>query len=196
MKFPVGGKSDFHPCPSGSHAAVVTMVVYLGLQPGSQMYPSPRPKVYIRFEVPAERAVDDEGKDLGPAIVGEFYTASMNEKAKLREHLEGWAGKTMTDAQAEQYDVASILGKACMISVKHTEKEGKTYANIASISALPKGMPKPEPEGKLILWDDEHPQAWDDLPEFLQTKINARLDKAGNAPAQETESDPEDILPF
>lgn len=191
MKFPAsGGLSDFTPCPSGSHAAVVTMVVYLGLQPGSQMYPAPKPKLYVRFEVPGERATDANGEDLGPSIVGEFYTASMSEKATLRKHLEGWAGKKMTDEQAEDYDVAAILGKPCMISVVHKDKGEKTYANVAGISALPKGLPKPQAEGTLILYDDEHTEQWNDLPEFLQKKIEDRLDKPGaESPATPAQND-------
>ena len=41
--------------PSGSHIAVCDMVVDLGIQEGSTLYPKARRKVYIRWELPNER---------------------------------------------------------------------------------------------------------------------------------------------
>ena len=100
LKFPAkSGAGDFEPVAAGTHIAICDMVVYLGVQPGSGMYPKPKPQVFIRFELPNER-IDFE-KDVkkmnGPAVIGKRYTASMNEKATLRKDLEGWRGKSFTD---------------------------------------------------------------------------------------------------
>ena len=62
----------------------------------------------------------------------------MNEKANLRKHLEGWRGKNFTDAEAEDFDLASVLGKPCMLIVSESENGGKTYSNIASVGPMPK----------------------------------------------------------
>ena len=133
---------DFEPVPAGSHIAVCDIVADIGLQPGSGMYPQPKNQVYIRFELPNERIQfeKDGKKQEGPQVIGKTYTASMNEKANLRHHLESWRGKAFTDEEAESFDVSAILGKPCMLTVMHTKKGEKTYANITSIGPLPKGI--------------------------------------------------------
>ena len=57
MTLPVGsnGGGDFKRAPAGSHIAVCNLVADCGMQPGSAQYPNPKRKIYIRFEIPAER---------------------------------------------------------------------------------------------------------------------------------------------
>jgi hypothetical protein len=171
---------DFEPVPAGSHIAVCDIVADIGLQPGSGMYPQPKNQVYIRFEIPAERVEfeKDGKKQVGPAVIGKTYTASMNEKANLRHHLESWRGKGFTDEEAEAFDVSAILGKPCMLTVMHTQKGEKTYANIASIGGLPKGIsPKTIiPELTPIFYHGvQNPSTYQALPEWLRKKIDGQI---------------------
>lgn len=179
LTLPVGGGGgDFKRAPSGSHIAVCNLVADCGLQPGSQAFPAPKRKIYVRFEIPAERVeYEKDGKQVeGPLTIGSFYTASMNEKATLRKHLEGWRGKAFTDAEAAAFDVSKLLGQACMLSVIETDSGGKTYSNIAGISKLPKGMPAPEAENPLLYFDDDSQQAdFDALPKWLREKIEGQI---------------------
>lgn len=179
MTLPVGGGGgDFKRAPSGSHIAICNMVADCGLQPGSPAFPSPKRKVYIRFEIPNERVeYEKDGKQVeGPLTIGSFYTASMNEKATLRKHLEGWRGKKFSDAEAASFDVSAILGKACMLSVVESESGGKTYSNIAGIGSIPRGVPTPEAENDLLLYDQESgPKQYEMLPKWLKEKIDAQL---------------------
>ena len=99
----------------------------------------------------------------------------MNEKAVLRKHLEGWRGKSFTDADAEQFDIAKILGKACMLSVIENEKGGKTYSNIAGIGKVPKGIPEPVAENPLLYFAPDDESQFDQLPKWLQEKIEAAI---------------------
>jgi hypothetical protein len=181
LTFSVGGSGgDFKRAPSGSHIAVCNMVADCGLQPGSAQYPQPKRKVYLRFEIPAERIeYEKDGKKLeGPLTIGKFYTASMNEKATLRKHLEGWRGKAFTDQEAEVFDVGKLLGVACMLSVVEEDRDGKTYSNIAGIGKLPKGLPPPVAEGDLLYFDDDSSQAeFDALPPWLREKIEKQIRK-------------------
>lgn len=190
MKFPVnGGGGDFKRAPAGSHLAVCNLVADVGLQPGSRMYPSPKHKIYLRFEIPAERVeYEKDGKKVeGPLTIGSFYTASMNEKATLRKHLEGWRGRGFTDAQAADFDVATVLGKPCMLSVVESEEGGKVYSNIASISAIPKGVTAPAAENPLLFYDTENDSAYERLPKWLRDKIDSQLSPEAAKPAPETE---------
>jgi len=196
LVLPVGsnGGGDFKRAPSGSHIAVCNLVADCGLQPGSQQYPSPKRKLYVRFEIPAERVeYEKDGKSVeGPLTIGSFYTASMNEKATLRKHLEGWRGKKFTDDEAGAFDVSALLGKACMLSVVETESGGKTYSNIAGIGSLPKGMPHPYAENELLYFDEDSDLAnFDKLPKWLREKIEQQIRK-GKPAANESHAGSDD----
>lgn len=198
MTFPTGGTpSEFKRVPAGSHIAVCNLIADCGMQPGSALYPNPKRKLYVRFEIPTERVeYEKDGQTVeGPMTLGSFYTASMNEKATLRKHLESWRGRSFTDEEAAQFDVSSILGKACMLSVVHSESGGKVYANIASIGAMPKGIPIPKGENPLLYYDEHSPAAdLDKLPKWLQDKINGQIAVA--AATQEPEPMPKDAGAF
>jgi hypothetical protein len=203
LTLPVGGSGngDFKRAPAGSHIAVCNLVADCGLQPGSQAFPSPKRKIYLRFEIPGERVeYEKDGKQVeGPLTIGSFYTASMNEKATLRKHLEGWRGKGFTDAEAAAFDVSKLLGQACMLSVIETESGGKTYSNIQNIGKLPKGIPVPQAENKLLYYADDEPGQFGDLPKWLQEKIDGQLTPAKPA-ANETHGSNDDFgadsIPF
>jgi hypothetical protein len=207
LNLPVGGGGgDFKRAPSGSHISVCNLVADCGLQPGSQAFPKPKRKLYIRFEIPSERIeYEKDGKTHeGPMTIGSFYSASMNEKATLRKHLEGWRGKAFSDEQAEQFDVSAIAGKACMLSVIESDSGGKTYSNIASISALPKGITVPQAENELLVYvpDDDgrfSSSVFAKLPQWLQEKIDAQLKPVAKPQAHETSADSDfidDDIPF
>lgn len=195
-----GGGEDFKRAPAGSHIAVCNLVADLGLQPGSRAYPSPKHKLYVRFEIPAERVeYEKDGKQVeGPITIGSYYTASMSEKATLRKHLEGWRGRKFSDAEAEDFDVSAILGKACMLSVVENDHDGKTYSNIASIGGLPKGMPVPTAENPLLYYAEDDKSKYEKLPEWLRKKIDEQLTPATvvSSSAGPGLEDPDDIIPF
>lgn len=196
MTFPVGGSGDFKRIPTGAHVAVCDMVVVMGYQPGSAQYPNPKVKLYLRWQVPAERTDDDR-----PMVVGATLTASMNGKAQLRKLLEGWRGVAFTDEQAEVFDVSKLIGQPCMISVVESESGGKTYSNVQSVSRLPKGTPNPTIEGEaLVYWnrdDAADRQVFGKLPEWLQKKISGQLDPPAPVEReQEHAAFHDDAIPF
>lgn len=198
LKYPVrAGTGDFMPVPAGSHIAVCDLIADIGLQPGSQLFPKPRPQVYIRWELPNERTeFEKDGKKVvGPQVIGKLYTASMNEKATLRHHLESWRGRAFTDEEAEDFDVGKCLGVPCMITVTHSEKGERTYANITGVGPLPKGIERKTiiPETLPLLYTPESEKnVYNQLPEWLRKKIDEQIvsEKAPNPDAQRTEDDP------
>jgi len=166
------------------------MIVNIGVQDNSKF--EPRPKLYIRWEIPDERVtwIDRKGSEhSGPATIGRFYTKSLAPKANLRRDLEIWRGKSFTESELRAFDVAIFLGRACQLSVVHKEGPERISANVAAISAPPRGA-KPKPSGKLVLFDADN---WDDetfaeLPPWLQQLIKDRI---VNAPAQKIAPEPE-----
>ena len=196
------GSGDFKTVPSGSHIAICNMVADCGLQPGSAAYPSPKQKIYVRFEIPAERVdYEHDGKKVnGPIVIGSFFTASMHEKATLRARLEGWRGRKFSDDEAEKFDVSTILGKPCMLTVVENVVGDRVYANIASISPLPKGIPAPKLENQALYYASDDQGGFESLPEWLREKISKQLPKS--APVASTtnnQANPEisdDDIPF
>lgn len=174
-KVTASAQRDFKLVPAGSHAAICNLVAHMGLQNGSYMgKPKVQPKVYLRFQIPAERIEweKDGTKHEGPMSIGATYTESLSEKANLRKVLEGWRSRAFTDAELAGFELFNVLGLPCMISVIHdTWEDGSTHASIQSISKMPKGMPAPVLEGDILKYDAEHTAELTKLPEWLQKKI-------------------------
>lgn len=178
--------STFELPPEGTHIAVCYLVVDLGLQPNSFDANKPKHKVLIGWETPEEKM-----KDGRPFAISSIYTISLNEKAVLRQHLESWRGRKFTEQELAGFNLRNVLGAACQISVVHnTAPNGKTYANVAAVMALPKGMQKPAPVNKPVAYDTSEPDpaALDALPEWIQNKINS----GATPPEQGSHVDPED----
>ena len=119
----------------------------------------------------------------------------------MRPLLESWRGKKFTAEEIRGFDIVKVAGKPAYLNIVHEEKDGKTYANIASIMPIPNGLPVPQLEGEVLIYDDEHPENFDKLPEWLQTKIKdqivdepepSRQHGAQPVPAGELDDDPFD----
>ena len=201
-----GGGGDFELLEAGTHAAVCTQIIGIGLQEtGFGM----KEKVKIRFEIPAERVTwtDDDGKEHeGPAIIWATYTASLNERAILRKDLEGWRGRPFTAEELAGFDLSKLLDVPCLLSVIHNEaKNGKTYANINAISKLPKGMDAPKREGELVNFDASSYSVaeFEALPGWAQDLVKKgvanKAEDGKNTPPEPPAGDPgfrDDDIPF
>lgn len=180
MATDTGGGGDFKLTPSGNHVSVCNMVVDLGKQRiTSSMYgESIKHQIYIRWEMVHERLkwTDKDGRDReGPMTIGKTYTLSLHENANLRADLENWRGRAFTEEERKGFDVAKLLGVPAMVSVTHADRNGKTYANVSGVAGLPKGMERPAAENTPILYDADNLSSFNDLPEWLQKKINEQV---------------------
>jgi hypothetical protein len=169
---------EFEIAPAGNHVAICYAMVDLGHQ--KTMYRNRdtgveeeklQHKAYIGWELCNEPMADGR-----PFMVSRQLTMSLHEKATMRAILESWRGRPFTDDELTGFDLKNILGKPCMVNVVHnTAKNGKTYANIASVAAIPKGMPVPEQTNSTLLFEfgdmgfDE--SAFNALPQWMQSKI-------------------------
>ena len=144
------GGGDFIPLAEGIHVGVCDMVIDLGVQPGG-LY-GPKHKCYIRFNVPAERRKwsDEKGDHEGPATTANFFPVSMHAESNLRKFIESWFGKGMGVAAAS-FDLFKLLGRAAQIQVVHKARaKGGVNTSVKTIMALPKGLPPPVSETRLI----------------------------------------------
>ena len=132
-------------------------------------------KVQLTFELPTELKVFKEGEEAKPRVISAEYTLSMHKKSNLRPILEGWRGKVFTDEEVDNFDVATLVGVPAFISVLHNEKG---YAEISSISKLPKGTECPPQVNPSVVLDYENfsELVFEKLPEFLQNKIRSSVE--------------------
>lgn len=167
------GGGNFELTPAGNHIAVCYMVCDLGEQESVyQGETKVARKVRLAWELPNELMSDGR-----PFSVSKKYTLSLSDKANLRKDLESWRGRAFTDEELEGFDLFNILGKPCMVNIIHEASNGKTYVNVASVAALPKGLPAPKPTNALTAFsldDEDALNKFQGLPEWLQKLINSR----------------------
>lgn len=133
--------TDFVPPPAGTHLAVCYRFIDLGTQETEyQGQKKHQRKVLMGWELPDE--LMEDGK---PFVIQQRYTWSMSDKAKLRADLESWRGRAFEEKDFGTFNIKNVLGKPCVLTIVHTVKNGKTYANIAAVGKPMKGMNSPQP---------------------------------------------------
>jgi hypothetical protein len=108
---------SFKQLEPGNYAARCVKLIDIGTQRGEYKgEETVRKQIIIAWELPEEliRGGDYDGK---PASHSEFYTNSLNEKAKLREHLQGWRGKLFTPEELKGFLLTNILGHPCELTL-------------------------------------------------------------------------------
>lgn len=140
-------QTNFEPVKAGTHVAICYGITEVGTV--WQTYEGKGKwvrKVRLSFELPLERKVFREGEGPKPFAISGDYTMPLYEKSKLRKHLEAWRGAKFTDDQAGSFDLETLLGKACMVTIIHKPgKDGRVYANLDGITGMPAGIEKPLP---------------------------------------------------
>jgi hypothetical protein len=195
-----GSNKEYELAPAGNHLAICFQMIDLGEQYNAK-YDSWQHKVQIGWELPNELMADGR-----PFMVSSRYTMSLNEKAILRRDLESWRGRPFTPEEEAGFDLKNVVGKPCMVNVVHNPVGDRTYANIKSVAAIPKGMTIPDQINDSVIFeiDQTNPdlEMYYSLPEFLQKTISESrtwqtLD--GSSQALDTSApsgEPEDDIPF
>lgn len=125
-------------------AGTFTAICYRFLDRGTQISEfngekKTRREVMISWELCDELMTDGR-----PFTASKTYTWSMHEKATLRKDLEAWRGLGFTEADFDGgFNTKKLLGVPCTISITHTTRGDKTYANVSSIGKAMKGVQIP-----------------------------------------------------
>jgi hypothetical protein len=175
------GGSDFKPAPMGVHVGLCFQLIDLGTvvktfknkKSGKDEDKNYR-SIRIAWELPD--ALMEEGEGAGkPFVVFKTYGASIGEKSHLAKDLVSWRGKPFTTEEKEAFSLDKVVGRACFLNIIHEpSKDGsKTYANIASIMAIPPGTAVPAPVNKPVIFslDNYDGEVFEALPEWLQEQI-------------------------
>ena len=187
--------SDFKPVEEGTYPARIYSVIDLGTHDDTwQGKVNTHRKIRITWELPTEiRTWEKDGEQKeAPQVIGKEYTLSMGSRSNLRKHIELMT-TTLSDEEAYAFDVFSLVGMDCMLSVTHKEsKEGKVYAQINTVARLMKGVDCPKQFNSSVTFNIEewNKDVFDALPKFIQEKVMASKEKA-----PEPVFDP-DVIPF
>lgn len=129
--------------PAGTHPAICVGVIDCGTQHWEYMGEDKKGhKVRLQWELPNEETwTGDDGVEHARTISHE-YTASLHEKSNLRSKcLVSWRGRDFTEAELAGFDLTTVLGKPCMLSIIHKEKRmGGSYAKVDNVGVLVKGL--------------------------------------------------------
>jgi hypothetical protein len=167
-----GGNATKKTAPQGAHIGRCYQIIDLGTTEDKKFGGRKR-KIQFLFELPNELEVFDESKGAQPYYVRTSMTLSMSEKANLRKFIESWIGKTMTDREASNFEIMDLLSLPAMLNISHRVTDAGTFANIMSISPLPKGITCPAQINPSLSYDTtaHNQDAFSQLPEFVRTQI-------------------------
>lgn len=185
------GGADIEPIPAGVYVAVCYGLIDLGTH-HNPTFGNETHKILIQWEVPEIRGeFERDGQKVSlPRAISKRYTLSLSEKANLRKDLESWRGRKFTAQELSGFDLKTILGTACQLQVTHdTNKEGRTFASIAAIMALPRGLKASQPENPIGFFSFEEagskPQIPPGMPEWVSKIIlESREWKSASASVQ------------
>lgn len=199
------GGTTYEPVPAGTYIARCFSMIHIGtVMEQYQGESKLQNKVRLTWELPLELKVFKEENGEQPYTLGKEFTLSLNEKATLRKFLESWRGKAFTEDEAKSFDITALMGKPCMLNVIHkvSQKNGKTYAEIASVSPMMKGMVCPDQLSETFMFGYDPYEQWrfDALPDYIKDKVRGSIEyqaimtpghtQAASAPTEE------DDLPF
>lgn len=164
------GGIEIEKLEDGVYTAVSSMLVDLGIQ-NNEKFGKKQRKFIIVWNIIGE-FIELNGEQR-PRVISKEYTMSLSEKSTLRKDLQAWRGKIFTAEELEGFLLNNILNVPCQLQILNEEKNGKTYTNIASIMAMPKGMTV-EKLDKTVVFDTYEPETWNtfrEIPKWIQEKI-------------------------
>lgn len=174
-------ESNFEILPEGMYTGVCVSVVELGTTDVNVKGDvKEKHKILFEFEVIGEVITLGNG-ETRPRTINEEFNSSMFKNSKtgtrspLRARIDGWLGKSLSEDEGDAFDFTTLIGKAGLMQVIHTEptEDGKQYANINTLLPLMAGMPQPQPTKKLVVFELSpfSQTAFDSLPKWWQDKI-------------------------
>jgi hypothetical protein len=114
-------KQEYEKATEGLHNLIVSKVEDLGVLDSKN-----GPKQFVRIVSTVLDQKDKEGKAIE---VFQRFSASLGAKSFLTKFL-GQLGYTNVGTE---FDIEELVGVKYQAVIEHTEKDGQTYANVASV---------------------------------------------------------------
>ncbi|MBT3204166.1 MAG: hypothetical protein HOM14_15280 [Gammaproteobacteria bacterium] len=170
MKTFTKSESDFELPAAGTTTAILTQMAFVGKQKSVyQGQEKIRDIVRLGYELP-----DLTGQDGYPLAIFEELTVSFNEKAKLYQRVKSLNGGR---EPAEGSELRGLMGSGALITIAHTVKGDRTYANIEMLTPMPASMPTPQAKAELLYFDIDEPdkETYELLPPRTKKLIQERI---------------------
>ena len=136
-------KSVFPQLPAGNYQGVCYAIKDIGTHSFEYQGETKRAhKVVLLYEVDELIQIEGTYKDKR-YVVSEELTLSLHEKAKLRQRIEGWFGRELSEEELDGFDLESLVGRNGMLNIISSKKG---YPIIDSVSQLGKKMNQMIPE--------------------------------------------------
>lgn len=160
------GDGDFKSLDAGTYIARCISIWAIGTQ-YNKWHDKWQPQVVLRWEVPEETTEDGT-----PSTISSFYTISLHEKSNLYKALVAWRGRKFTDDELARFDLETVLGAPCLLTVVHSD-DGKQ--KVGAVSKLGKGMVCPDAHHRLESYsmaEDIDGKGYAALPEWVQKQVD------------------------
>ena len=180
--------SGIEPIEPGTYPAICYGLVDAG-ETYNETYDKWSRKVVILWELPGEK-IDLGGDAPVSRTISKSYTASLNEKAKLRADLQAWRGRPFTPQELAAFDLRSVVGAPCLLNIQHKKYKERNYADVAGIVKLPKVMPMEKGTLARLIFDldTDNLEMLEDMPVWLAERVkSSRTYQARIHPAQVTD---------
>jgi hypothetical protein len=158
----ISDTGDFVLAPEGTSTAVLVCLAYLGKHESTY-----NGETRIRELLGLSYELSERGEDGRALAVQEVMTASLHEKSKFFPRVLALCGGKEPLAG---FDLAGLLGRGCVITIGHVQKDGRTYANVLQVGALPRGLSAPAPSVAPVYFDmaQYDPATYERLPKRFQ----------------------------
>lgn len=168
-------------CPEGTFQAELIRIYYCGIQENKYNPESPQPKIVFSFELDEPMLESD-----GNHILSTTVTYSLHEKSGMTKLLKPALGSAYPDKPGQELDVDSLVGMKVMVTVSHTQKADRTYANIEGLARLPRGMQPFTATQDAFSWscEDLHDPNEHKVPKWIKEFAENRIDVQSSRPAQ------------
>lgn len=154
--------------PEGTHQAICVGVFDLGTV-HNKTFNKDANQVLLLWEL-----YELENEEGFPLTIHKMYTASLSKKSNLRADLTSWRGRAFTPAELEGFDLSAVLGKPCQLLILHNAVDGSVYANIQSVSSVPRGLVVPKPKNTPVSFTfGEDTAVPHGTPEWVEAKIKS-----------------------
>ena len=127
---------------------------------------------------PKTREVQDVHEAIAgrPYMVQRWYTASLHEKAALRQMLRVWRGREFTEDELEDFDVDNVIGVAALLTIQYNQSGTNWYANVEGVSRLPKNMTALGMPSDYVRIQDRPPKEGEENGHAPDTSVSAPPD--------------------
>jgi hypothetical protein len=170
---------DYILAPAGTQPAALTCLAIVGHHDRTWQGETKRQELCVLAYELGETATD--GRALS---VTETLTFSLHEKAKLFARITALNGGR---EPSPGEPLNNLLGKGCIVTIDHTTKGERTYANITQTAPLLRGMPPPTTSVKPIyfdLADGFDAETFEALPARARKLIEAAMAEGQGRPQQ------------